>query len=49
MKNLIHILIIALFTSQSIFAQDVTTVEAKSNDISDNLNLELVASICWRI
>lgn len=46
MKNkLKNILIILLFTTFHASAQDVTTVEATSTDISENLDLEAVASI----
>ncbi|MFC2151394.1 hypothetical protein ACFLSE_02610 [Bacteroidota bacterium] len=45
MKKLIQSAILILIVSQAIFAQDITTVEAKSYDISDNLDLEAVASI----
>ena len=37
--------ILLQFSFSSIFAQDVTTVEAKSDEISYNLDLEAVASI----
>ncbi len=39
------IVLIAIFTLQTLPAQDVTTVEAKSADISENLDLEAVASV----
>lgn len=45
MKRLLVLFIITIYTLGSVFAQDVTTVEAKSSDISDNLDLEAVASI----
>lgn len=47
MKNKIIFLVIILIqlSISGIFAQDVTTVEALSKDISDNLDLEAVASI----
>jgi len=35
----------SLFTFQSILAQDVTTIQSNNEDISDNLDLEAVASI----
>ena len=38
------IFILAIFTASS-YAQDVTTVEAKTEDISKNLDLEAVASV----
>lgn len=40
-----HIALFALFLSGDAFAQDVTTVRANNNDISDNLDLKAVASI----
>lgn len=47
MKNkIIFVMMIFLqFSITTVFAQDVTTVEATSQDISDNLDLEAVASI----
>ena len=39
------LLIIAVIYSYGSFAQDVTTVEAKTEDISKNLDLEAVASV----
>ncbi len=39
------IVLIAIFTLQTLPAQDVTTVEAKSTDISENLDLKAVASV----
>lgn len=39
------LLFIGLSFSYNLFAQDVTTIEATSEDISDNLDLEAVASI----
>ena len=46
MKSLIkNIVLIILLFSQATFAQDVITVEAKRSDISDNLDLEAVASV----
>jgi len=50
MKNLqktkmVSLLIVFLFGIFGLMAQDVTTVKAMSNDISDNLNLKAVASI----
>ena len=46
MKKIILLttLFLAFFTG-SVFSQDVTTVEAKDTDISDNLDLEAVASV----
>jgi hypothetical protein len=37
--------LVALFSIGSLFAQDVTTVTANNTDISDNLDLQAVASI----
>ena len=47
MKNRIFLvaMVILQLSFSNIFAQDVTTVEALSKDISDNLDLEAVASI----
>jgi hypothetical protein len=45
MKKLFSLIIMSVFTFHLAFAQDVTTVEAKSDDISDNLDLEAVASV----
>jgi hypothetical protein len=47
MKNKVFLIaaILLQFSFSSIFAQDVTTVEAKSDEISYNLDLEAVASI----
>ncbi|RLD89874.1 MAG: hypothetical protein DRJ09_05875 [Bacteroidetes bacterium] len=46
MKKIIIITILFLaFFAGSLFSQDVTTVEAKDSDISDNLDLEAVASV----
>ena len=45
-KNLrINLLFLFLFFALPLFAQDVTTITANSDDISDNLDLEAVASI----
>ena len=44
MKRILFVLVLG-FASVSIFSQDVTTVEALSSDISDNLDLNAVASI----
>ena len=46
MKKIIILatMFLAFFTG-SVFSQDVTTVEAKDSDISDNLDLEAVASV----
>lgn len=45
MKKLIKSILVLLILAQAAFAQDVTTVEAKDSDISDNLDLEAVASL----
>ena len=45
MKKLLILFFINAFTHGIIFSQDVTTVEAKSTDISENLDLEAVASV----
>lgn len=45
MKRLFALFIISVYAFTSVLAQDVTTVEAKSDDISDNLDLEAVASV----
>lgn len=45
MKKLLSLLTISVLTFHLALAQDVTTVEAKSDDISDNLDLEAVASV----
>ncbi len=45
MKKLIVILVISLISLSQLMAQNVTTIEAKSFDISDNLDLDAVASI----
>ncbi len=46
MKKIVLLAVLFLtLAMRSGFAQDVTTVEAKSTDISDNLDLEAVASI----
>lgn len=44
-KSLIVIVFLALTSVFSLSAQDVTTIEATNSDISDNLDLEAVASI----
>ncbi|TLX77587.1 hypothetical protein E9993_02795 [Labilibacter sediminis] len=44
-KKIFSALILALFPIYGIWAQDVTTVEATDSDISDNLDLEAVASV----
>ncbi len=44
-KKLIKSIFVLLILAQAAFAQDVTTVEAKNSDISDNLDLEAVASL----
>jgi hypothetical protein len=44
MKKLLTVILFTVM-GMSIWAQDVTTVEAKSDDISDNLDLEAVASV----
>jgi len=41
----INTVLFTLFTLGGIYAQDVTTVKANSSDISDNLDLQAVASI----
>lgn len=46
MRKILGSLLIVLFiVSTNLYAEDVTTVEAKDSDISDNLDLEAVASI----
>ena len=40
-----HLLLALVCLGGSLFAQDITTVEATSRDISDNLDLDAVASI----
>ena len=45
MKKWIISLAIQLIVSQLIFSQDITTVEAMNRDISENLDLEAIASI----
>ncbi|NPD45797.1 hypothetical protein [Lentimicrobium sp. S6] len=45
MKKLIVILVISLISLSQLIAQNITTIEAKSFDISDNLDLDAVASI----
>ena len=46
MKKILGSLLIVLFIAGSnLYAEDVTTVEAKDTDISDNLDLEAVASV----
>lgn len=37
--------VLLLCTFTSLYAEDVTTVEAKSSEISDNLDLEVIASV----
>ena len=44
-KILINSLFFLLFIALPSFAQDVTTITASNDDISDNLDLEAVASI----
>ncbi len=44
-KILGSLLFVILVASTNLYAEDVTTVEAKDADISDNLDLEAVASI----
>jgi len=39
------LLIVLLISISNLYAQDVTTVEAKDTDVSDNLDLEAVASL----
>lgn len=43
--KLINTVLFSLLLTGEIFAQDVTTVRANNSDISDNLNLQAVASI----
>ena len=43
--KLINSVLLAIFSIGGIFAQDVTTVTANNTDISDNLDLQAVASI----
>lgn len=43
--TIINTAVVAFFSVGSLFAQDVTTVTANSTDISDNLDLQAVASI----
>ncbi len=45
MKTIYSILLATFLLTTGAFAQDVTTVQATSDDISDNLDLEAVASI----
>ncbi len=46
MKTKFEILVVAfLIVFSNLYAQDVTTVEATDNDISENLDLEAVASV----
>jgi len=46
MKKIIFLTTLFLaFVSGSVFSQDVTTVETRDSDISDNLDLEAVASV----
>lgn len=45
MKKLLVLFFISAFIHGLVFSQDVTTVEAKSTDISENLDLEAVASV----
>lgn len=45
MKKLFGIFVISLISLSQLMAQNVTTIEAKSFDISDNLDLDAVASI----
>ena len=44
-KILGSLLVVLLIASSNLYAEDVTTVEAKDSDISDNLDLEAVASV----
>lgn len=39
------LILLFVFTGWKTFAQDVTTIIANSDDISDNLDLEAVASV----
>jgi len=43
--SLIFLFFVLFFVSRPLLAQDVTTVTANSDDISDNLDLEAVASV----
>lgn len=43
--SVIYTALVAFFSAGSLFAQDVTTVTANNTDISDNLDLQAVASI----
>ena len=43
--KLINTILLAFLSVGSLFAQNVTTVRANSSDISDNLDLQAVASI----
>jgi|GEM_PF-544156 len=45
MKKAIGTLFVAMISMGTLFSQDVTRVQAMSNDISDNLDLEAVASV----
>ena len=45
MKKLLIIFVISLISFSQLLAQNITTIEAKSFDISDNLDLDAVASI----
>ncbi len=44
-KNIVHLLCLSLLAIYTVKAQDVTTVDAASDEISENLDLEAVASI----
>jgi hypothetical protein len=44
-KIFVSLLFILLIAIGNLYAQDVTTVKAKDTDISDNLDLEAVASL----
>ena len=45
MKKLVIIFVISLISLSQMMAQNITTIEAKSFDISDNLDLDALASI----
>ncbi len=45
MRGFIKSIALLIIFSQATFAQDVITVEAKRSDVSDNLDLEAVASV----
>jgi len=45
MKHFFSLFLVFSISISSIYAQDVTTIEANNSDISDNLDLEAVASV----